>query len=108
MPTRPYGQTPRRGRIAHGRPHLTVIRSDEPPVEPRGGFGASLRASGRVATLQLTDELEAKAERLASLQTHVADRRGLRSVRAPIRTTAALLRALARASAAATRDVLNA
>src|SRR4051812_2944709 len=106
MPTRTHGHTPRRSRV--GRPHLTVILNDEPPAEPHGGLGTRLRASTRVTTLQLTDGVEANAERLASLQPRLAGRRGLRWVRAPLLTNATLNRALARASATATRDVLDA
>jgi hypothetical protein len=108
MQTRTYGQMRRRRRVAQGRPHLTVLRTEEPPAEPRGRFGTDLRKSGRVAALQLTDELEARAEQLASLQARVADARRFRWVGAAIRTNATLIRSLARASAAATRDVLNA
>src|SRR4051812_18517032 len=106
MPTRTHGHTPRRGRV--GRPHLTVVRNDEPPAEPHGGLGTGLRASTRVTPLQLADGFEANAERLAALQTRLAERRGLRWMRATLLTNATLIRALARASATATRDVLNA
>jgi hypothetical protein len=108
MPTRTYRQTRVRGRVAHGRPHLTVVRTEAPHAEPRGRFGTDLRGSGCVAALQLTDELEARAERLASLQARAADAPTFRWMGAAIRINATLVQALARASAAATRDVLNA
>ena len=100
IPGKPTTKTRRRS-------HLALVTNDEPHVELRLRLGRSPLSDGRVAALQLADEIESRGEWLAGLQRRVAEASRSPWLTAAIRANARLTRAVERGYATTTRDALN-